>query len=182
MILTKNFLEQEAKERNIGFTYEHKMDVKVFGYSIKENYDLFLSHSFLDRILIETLIEIFKDAGYSVYVDWNNDPNLDRDNVNAKTANVIKDRIKNCKGLSYIATDNIVNSKWCPWELGLGDGMLNGNVCILPILGTSMEFKGTEYVGLYPYLEYKKEISDFIVVDAEDSSNRLTLRKWLEKK
>ena len=58
------------------------------------------------------------------------------------TANVIKKRISNCKGLSYIATRNIINSKWCPWELGLADGMLNGKSCILPVMEESSTFKG----------------------------------------
>lgn len=83
---------------------------------------MFISHSFLDKKLILTLIDLFNNAGYSVYVDWINDKTLDRNNVSPKTAKVIKNRISDCKGLSYIATGNIINSKWCPWELGLADG------------------------------------------------------------
>lgn len=40
--------------------------------------------------------------------------------------------MNNCTGLSYIAISNIVNSKWCPWELGYADGKKN-KAAILPI-------------------------------------------------
>ena len=50
-------------------------------------------HSFLDKRLILTLIDLFNNVGYSVYVDWINDKNLGRNNVSPKTANVIKNRI-----------------------------------------------------------------------------------------
>ncbi len=110
----------------------------------------------MDKKLILTLIDLFNNAGYSVYVDWINDKTLDRNNVSPKTAKVIKNRISDCKGLSYIATGNIINSKWCPWELGLADGMLNGRSCILPVMEETGTFKGLEYLGLYPYIEYEK--------------------------
>lgn len=59
-------------------------------------------------------MDLFNIAGYSVYVDWINDKSLDRNNVSSETANVIKNRISNCKGLPYIATRNIINLKWRP--------------------------------------------------------------------
>lgn len=108
---------------------------------------------------------------------------MDRNNVSPKTANVIKKRISNCKGLSYIATRNIVNSKWCPWELGLADGMLNGKSCILPVMEESSTFKGLEYLGLYPYIEYEKisgkSTYEFWVIDQGDSSRYASLKSWL---
>ena len=157
MILTNEFLRRESIKRDISNASETRiLNENYMVFSKKESYDLFISHSFLDKKLILTLIDLFNNAGYSVYVDWIDDKNLDRNNVSPKTANVIKNRISNCKGLSYIATRNIVNSKWCPWELGLADGMLNGKSCILPVMEESSTFKGLEYLGLYPYIEYEK--------------------------
>lgn len=185
MILTQEFLMRESTKRGISIASERKIlaENAIF-FSKKECYDLFISHSFLDKKLILTLINLFNKAGYSVYVDWINDPNLDRDNVSSKTANVIKKRIANCKGLSYIATRNIVNSKWCPWELGLADGRLNGRSCILPVMKEkSTTFRGVEYLGIYPFIEYDKIIGEdkyeFWVVDQNDSSKYNILRKWL---
>ena len=36
----------------------------------KSAYDLFLSHSYLDKSLVYSIVDLFNDAGYSVYVDW----------------------------------------------------------------------------------------------------------------
>lgn len=184
MILTNEFLIRESIKRDIGYESETRiLNENHSIFSKKDSYDLFISHSFLDKKLILTLMDLFNIAGYSVYVDWINDKNLDRNNVSSRTANVIKNRISNCKGLSYIATRNIVNSKWCSWELGLADGMLNGKSCILPVMEESCTFKGLEYLGLYPYIEYEKisgkSIYEFWIIDQYDSSRYTSLRKWL---
>lgn len=186
MILTQNFLKNEANKRSI-FT-ESKTRVLNRNdsiYSMKRGYDLFISHSYLDKELILTLVEMFNQLNYSVYVDWINDSLLDRFYVTAKTAKVIKNRINESKGLAYIATSNITNSKWCPWELGVGDGLLKGRACILPVLeDNSSRFKGQEYLGIYPYIEYAKVVDlneyQFWVVDPDDSSKYNSLENWLK--
>lgn len=184
MILTNEFLSRESVKRDISNASETRILNENYAvFSQKETYDLFISHSFFDKKLILTLIDLFNNADYSVYVDWINDKTLDRNNVSPKTAKVIKNRISDCKGLSYIATGNITNSKWCPWELGLADGMLNGRSCILPVMEETVTFKGLEYLGLYPFIEYEKvrnkNIYEFWVIDQGDSSRYVSLRNWL---
>ena len=184
MILTNEFLSREYVKRDISNASETRILNENYAvFSQKESYDLFISHSFFDKKLILTLIDLFNNADYSVYVDWINDKTLDRNNVSPKTAKVIKNRISDCKGLSYIATGNITNSKWCPWELGLADGMLNGRSCILPVMEETVTFKGLEYLGLYPFIEYEKvrnkNIYEFWVIDQGDSSRYVSLRNWL---
>lgn len=185
MILTKNFLRKEARRREILVESQNRiLRYNKIIYNDRRGYDLFLSHSYLDKELILTLIELFNKANYSVYVDWINDSLLNRLNVTAKTARVIKSRIKESKGLAYIATSNIANSKWCPWELGVGDGLLNERACILPILEeNSSKFNGQEYLGIYPYIEYGKvQGSDkyqFWVIDPDDSNLYNILINWL---
>lgn len=146
-------------------------------------YDLFLSHSFKDKELIFELRSLFNKAGYSVYIDWIDDENLDRSNVNGHTAKIIRSRIKECKGLSYIATSNIESSKWCPWELGFADGLLNQRTCILPIIENS-DFNGQEYLGLYPYIDYATSTLtkklEFWVIDANNIRKYITLKSWLD--
>ena len=119
MILTREFLQSEAKQRNIYSSSQTRILNESYNlFSTKKaNYDLFLSHSYLDKDLVLTLVQLFTNAGYYVYVDWIDDVQLDRNNVTVATAKFIKSRIKQCKGLSYISTSNIVSSKWCPWEL-----------------------------------------------------------------
>lgn len=116
MILTKKFLTNEASRREILTESQNRiLNYNREVFNEKRGYDLFLSHSYLDKKLILTLVELFNKANYSVYVDWINDSLLDRSNVTSKTAKKIKNRISESKGLAYIATSNIAN-------LGAGDG------------------------------------------------------------
>lgn len=153
-------------------------------YNRRDKYDLFLSHSYLDKDLVYSLVELFNKAEYSVYVDWMVDTQLDRTKVNASTANQLRSRMQMCNGLAYVSTTNIVQSKWCPWELGYVDGNKNGRCAILPIMKTSNEhFNGQEYLGLYPYIDYETNREnkkyEFWVNDPNDNQKYIALRKWL---
>lgn len=61
--------------------------------------------------------------------------------------------------------------------------MLNGRSCILPVMEETGTFKGLEYLGLYPYIEYEKisgkNTYEFWVIDQGDSSRYASLRSWL---
>lgn len=177
MMLTTGELKQAAEYAKRSLKYETFASKRFSTYT---TYDLFISHSFKDKDLVVGLYYMFDRAGYNVYIDWIDDASLNRENVTDQTAAIIRQRIKQSKGLSYIATANITSSKWCPWELGVSDGM-HGRACILPVLyGT---FKGQEYLGLYPYLEYKKSENltrdDFYVCDQKGSGKCISLREWL---
>lgn len=184
MILTREFLQSEARQRNISDYSQSRIlnESRDLFYSQKK-YDLFLSHSYLDKALVLTLVDLFTKAGYYIYVDWIDDVQLDRSNVTASTANFIRTRIKQCKGLSYVSTNNIVSSKWCPWELGVADGLHNGKACILPILNQGNSYNGQEYLALYPYIEYERRSRDhkydFGVHDPKDNKKYVILSDWL---
>ena len=149
-------------------------------------FDIFLSHSYLDKKLVYSLVDMFNDAGYSVYVDWMIDAELDRTQVNKLTSETLRKRMKECCSLAYVATSNIAKSKWCPWELGFVDGNKNGRCAILPILKQETTFKGQEYLGLYPYIDYCKINStkkyEFWVNDPEVPRKYVKLRDWLDGK
>jgi hypothetical protein len=81
-----------------------------------KTYDIFLSHSSKDAELILGVKGILEDLGYSVYVDWIEDPQLDRGNVTKTTADILRERMKYSKSLFYVTTDNAEKSKWMPWE------------------------------------------------------------------
>lgn len=154
-------------------------------YYNKSKYDLFISHSYLDKNLVYSLVELFNVAGYSVYVDWMIDTQLDRSKVNANTADLLRTRMQDCQGLAYVSTANVAQSKWCPWELGYVDGKRNGRCAILPVVKTSSEhFNGQEYLGLYPYIDFEtgRETKkyEFWVNDPGDNQKYVTLRAWLE--
>lgn len=190
MILSRTFLQNESLKREISeygsmksrIIQENTSIAMRFDQSGRKHYDIFLSHSSLDKKLVYTLVDMFNEAGYSVYVDWIEDTELDRSNVTTETANVLRTRMGDSSGLAYVATSNATNSKWCPWELGYFDGKKNSRCCILPIMD-SRTFKGQEYLGLYPYIEYdtimgttKKE---FWVYE-QNSNKYVVLRSWLK--
>lgn len=116
-----------------------------------QTFDVFLSHAFLDAELVLGVKALLESRGYRVYVDWETDQQLDRATVSSKTAEVLRKRMRQSSSLLYIATENAPNSKWMPWELGYFDGYRDGGVAILPVLDSeSAEFRGQEYLGLYP--------------------------------
>lgn len=153
-------------------------------YEATTKFDVFLSHSSLDHDEVIILLQLFNKSGYSVYVDWIYDKQLDRSNVTAKTAETLRMRMQQSRGLSYWATDNASHSKWCPWELGYFDGLSNSRCCILPVLThEASTYKGQEYLGLYPYLQYAPRQdtgeNDFWVHD-QYSSKYVRLDLWLK--
>lgn len=131
-------------------------------------HDIFLSHAFEDKELILGVALTLEDLGYSVYLDWRDDPNLDRKNVNQNTAATLRSRIKLSKCLFFSTTENYSGSKWMPWELGYKDGH-NSRAAILPIKEyETTSFSGQEYLGIYPY-----------VVQQIDNSNKQRL--WVHR-
>ena len=123
-------------------------------FSNTKTYDVFLSHSFLDAEVILGLKLALEEKNFTVYVDWIEDKQLNRNNVNSGTANQLRNRMRKCKSLFFATSDNSSNSKWMPWELGYFDGLKN-KVAIIPIKKSSFDsnnFSGQEYLGLYDYV------------------------------
>ncbi|MBG3090657.1 toll/interleukin-1 receptor domain-containing protein [Proteus cibarius] len=124
-------------------------------------YDIFLSHSSQDSELILGVKTTLEDLGYSVYVDWIDDTQLNRSNVNEDTAKLLRERMNSSRSLFYVTTENSVTSKWMPWECGYFDG-LKEKVAILPIKKYSYnnEYQGQEYLSLYPYCLKENNIQE----------------------
>jgi hypothetical protein len=134
----------------------------------QSSFDIFLSHSFADKDLILGLALSIEDLGYRVYIDWRDDPFLDRTAVSKATADKLKSRMKSCKCLLYSTTENSSNSKWMPWELGFKDGD-NSKVAILPVATSrTYDFKGQEYLGIYPFVQL-------------DNNNAGITKLWIHK-
>ncbi len=120
----------------------------------KTEFDIFLSHSMQDAEVILGIYRILEKKGYSVYVDWLIDKQLDREKVTASTAQTLKNRMNQSNALVYIATSNSSRSKWMPWELGYFDGIKPDQISILPVLeDANSKFDGQEYLGLYPTVQ-----------------------------
>lgn len=182
MILTEEIIRTAARDAECEALHENVSLEESLCFNDQIQYDLFFSHSFRDKELVIGVKVLFEKAGYKVYIDWMEDPQLDRSCVNENTAQLLKYRLKSCKALAYIATVNTPLSRWCPWELGLADGML-GKVCILPVMHD--DYKGQEYLRLYPYLEYAPHSNintkDFFLYNQNDKEEGILLKSWIDE-
>lgn len=113
---------------------------------------IFLSHAFLDREMLSGTVLAIQDLGYSVYIDWREDPKLDRTQVTPATAGVLRERMRASQCLFYGVTPNAKESAWMKWELGWKDGH-NSRTAILPIVNETTETSNEQqFLGLYPYV------------------------------
>ncbi|XDD44697.1 toll/interleukin-1 receptor domain-containing protein (plasmid) [Leptospira sp. WS60.C2] len=111
----------------------------------------FLCHSHKDEALVKGLIVCLKDNGIDLYVDW-----LDQtlpNSPNVFTAQKIQRRILECDLFLFLATQNSMNSRWCPWEIGYADASVR-DVLIIPT-STTNETYGNEYLELYESIDLK---------------------------
>lgn len=117
-----------------------------------KQYDIFLSHAFSDARAILGIKGLLEDVGHGVYIDWIEDPQLDRSHVTSETASILRSRMNICRSLFYVTTQAASESRWMPWECGYFDGK-RGKTAILPVTQVaSSQFQGQEYLGLYPYI------------------------------
>lgn len=140
---------------------------------------VFLSHKHSDKAILENVVAILKKLGVFVYVDWNDEgmPAI----TSGVTANRIKQKIKDCKKFILLATEDAIRSKWCNWELGLGDAQkYPQNIAIMPITEKSGDiFSGSEYLQIYPIIktEYYYSLGSYYV---EYNGKRIKLENWLK--
>jgi len=108
----------------------------------------FLCHSHKDRTLAEGLQQLLKDAGVDLYIDWQ-DPEMP-DQPNRETADRIKNRIAQTDRFIFLATENSMKSRWCPWEIGIADGRKqNDHILLVPTQDARGSYYGNEYLQLY---------------------------------
>jgi hypothetical protein len=150
-IYTSTYLKNLSQRKTVLFSSQILNESK----KTHTSFDIFLSHSFLDKEEVEGLYIELTNQGYSVYVDWIIDPHLDRTNVTKESAKLIQNRLKISKSLLLAISTNATVSKWMPWELGYVDG--NTNKCaIMPVSKSESapkSYVGTEYLSLYPFIK-----------------------------
>ena len=114
---------------------------------------IFLSHSHKDKNLIKEAIAFFKAINVSVYVDWMDEGMPEK--TSGITAVKIKSKIIANEKFILLATNDAVISKWCNWELGIGDThkFSKDNLAILPLSENSGSWYRNEYLQIYPRIE-----------------------------
>lgn len=119
------------------------------------DFDVFLSHSVRDARVILGLYKWLTSQKLRVYVDWINDPQMDRTSVSPATAAQLRKQMMRSRNLLYASSRAARESRWMPWELGYFDGVKSPErVAIMPLESESdREFAGEEYLGLYKTIE-----------------------------
>lgn len=121
---------------------------------------IFLSHKHDEYQILQEVISFLEYEGAEIYVDW-----MDSDMpayTSSETAHKLKQKIEASDKFILIATESAIRSKWCNWELGLGDAekYLN-DIALLPVSRNEQDFSGSEYLRIYPSIEYQNGSSKY---------------------
>jgi hypothetical protein len=153
---------------------------------------IFLSHKHDEKEYLEGAISLLKNYGVDIYVDWM-DEGMPK-GTSGKTAVRIKEKIKENHKFIFLATETSINSKWCNWELGLGDAAKYiENIALLPIKRDYSDFSGSEYLEIYPYIfnidsfQYfkgsQRSQGTYVVFPSVNGNDRvIPIADWLRKR
>lgn len=107
----------------------------------------FLCHSHHDANLAKGLVQLLSDAGWRVYIDWQ-DAEMP-DTPNRETAQRIKQKIIDLEYFLFLATPKSMASRWCPWEIGYADGKKQLDRILIVPTEDGAQTHGNEYLQLY---------------------------------
>lgn len=139
---------------------------------------IFLSHKHDELEELDGAIQFLKSFGVEVYVDWDDDKMPEK--TSGITAARIKGKIKDCHKFILLASEGAIGSKWCNWELGHGDAEKYINhIALLPLRNSfSNEYRGSEYLQIYPYI-YESNTSKGIYFVKYPDGSLISLNEWL---
>jgi hypothetical protein len=114
---------------------------------------VFVSHAHAERDKIGEATAFLKGMNVAVYVDWADETMPEK--TSGVTATKIKQKIILNDRFLLIATNAAVASKWCNWELGIGDTFKasTDKLAILPLADNRGHWTGNEYLQVYPRIE-----------------------------
>jgi hypothetical protein len=146
--------------------------------------DVFLTYSSKDVHYVPGVVLVLVNHGATVYVDQTD--NRLPETPSPETAKILRSEIESCRRLVVFVTTNSKDSKWIPWELGVGDGLkTNGRVALFPaaISNYEQQWAGQEYFGLYRRIVWGRIENNepcWIVYD-HHANTAETLTRWLDK-
>jgi hypothetical protein len=113
---------------------------------------VFLCHSHRDSELVEGLVTLLQEAGWSAYVDWADAQMPEK--PNRTTAARLQEKIGELDYFLFLATANSMSSRWCPWEIGYANGKMSIDRIIVCATTDGTITNGTEYLDLYRRLDF----------------------------
>lgn len=125
-------------------------------FSLNENFTriassktkVFLSHRHKDKEIVKKVVGFLSSFSVDTYIDWldHSMPEI----TSSQTAENIKEKINESDKVIVLATENSLESKWIPWELGIADVMKGiENVAILPLIKNTKNWSEREYYQIY---------------------------------
>lgn len=116
---------------------------------------VFLCHSHHDANLVVGLERLLTDAGWRVYVDWQD---AEMPEVpNRETAKRIQEKIVTLDYFLFLATTNSMASRWCPWEIGYADGKKELDRIFVVPTTDGVKTHGNEYLQLYRRIDVSSQ-------------------------
>lgn len=101
--------------------------------------------------------------------------------TSGKTAALLKQKIKENDKFVFLATNNSIESKWCNWEIGFGDSHKYINkIALFPLKDDYIDWKGNEYLQIYPYITESDYTTDYYKVVFPDGKE-MSLLEWLKQ-
>lgn len=179
MYLTKTVIRNYSNRKLSQKSYQ---DYLKSNFPAPSKIRVFLSHSHLDvhdlsDEDIKALIILLLESSCDVYIDW-----LDAEMPSKpceETAKRLQEKINACDRFLLVATNNAVNSRWVPWELGYADKAKGiDNISVIPIADPNGRWEGAEYLRLYPQMLIS---NDNLCVFAPATNKGYTFGYWVEK-
>ncbi|MDR0506341.1 MAG: toll/interleukin-1 receptor domain-containing protein [Dysgonamonadaceae bacterium] len=177
-ILTKSKLSRIADSK-AGYTQKSVIlnESRSFSNKYSAKTSIFLSHSHYDSEYVKDAVVLLRKMGVEVYIDWMDDSMPKA--TSGQTATLLKQKIKENDKFVFLATNNSIESKWCNWEIGFGDACKYiDKIALLPLKDEYSEWKGNEYLQIYPYImesDYTNDYYKVVYLDGKEKS----LQEWL---
>lgn len=176
-IITKDHLELQRRD-TLRFSSALN-ESRITDSKSSSSVTVFLSHKHDEVAVLHNVISLLRRCGVDVYVDWM-DEGMPK-TTSGLTAIKLKDKINKCKKFIFLGTEGAIASKWCNWELGLGDAKkYPSNIAIMPIAENNGIYSGSEYLQIYPVIKSKFiSIPDNYFV--EWGTTKVPLKDWLRQ-
>ena len=149
-IITKAHLELQRRD-TLRFSSALN-ESRITDSTSSSSVTVFLSHKHDEVEVLHNVISLLRRCGVDVYVDWM-DEGMPK-TTSGLTAFKLKDKINKCKKFIFLGTEGAIASKWCNWELGLGDAKkYPANIAVMPIAENNGIYSGSEYFQIYPVIK-----------------------------
>src|SRR3989339_1532800 len=168
--LTFDYLNQRS-----GILKEAFENRSMYNFDDFEQNRVFLSHRRRDIDIVKNVIGFLQELGGTIYVDYLDDVLPDK--TNFETAAILRNRIDSCAKFILLASPNSSESKWIPWELGIGDRKGLNNVAILPLVENRDNWKEREYYQIYGSIQISQQGNWCFFTPQKSKGIKLT--EWL---